>query len=186
MESANQPDAGAQARVREGVPVESVQALLPIVYQELRGIARRERRQFHGGETLITTALINEAYLRLNNGTVFASRAHFLHTAAVAIRCILVDKVRAQLALKRGAGAEMLDLEEIQDFTVNDESDVLRLNESLDSLAALNPRLASVVECRFFAGFSEAETAEALGVSIRTVQRDWVVARAWLQRELSQ
>ena len=157
----------------------------PVMYQELRRIARRERFGLSGGETLATTALINEAYLHLAKAPDFVSRAHFLGTAAVTMRRILVDRVRSQRALKRGAGVEAKPLEEVEDFVVEDDESVLAVHEALESLAKLSPRLARIVECRFFGGYDEALTAEALGLSERTVQRDWATARAWLKRELS-
>lgn len=157
---------------------------IPLLYQELRSIARRERRRVTGGETLVTTVLVNEIYLRLAAEQRFASRGDFLRVAAVVIRRILIDRVRTQLAAKRGGGAEALSLEEAEDFVVEDDETVLAVHEALERLAAINPRLADVVECRFFAGYCEVETAEALGSSERTVQRDWATARAWLKREL--
>ena len=162
----------------------SAEELLPLVYQELRVIARRARLRLAGGETLGTTALIHEAYVRLAEARGFESRGHFLGTAAVAMRRILIDRVRAQLAAKRGGGATITALDEIPDFVVEDEDTVLAVNEALERLAALNPRLVQVVECRFFAGYCDAETAEALGTSERTVQRDWATARAWLKKEM--
>lgn len=162
----------------------TVEQMLPVVYHELRAIARRERRRLAGGETLATTALINEAYLRLVRNPAFASRATFLRIASVAMRRILVDRVRAQFAAKRGGGAGALDIEAVQDFIVEDEETVLQVHEALEGLAALNPRLVEIVECRFFAGYSETQAAEALGLSERTVQRDWALARAWLKKEL--
>jgi len=158
--------------------------LLPLVYDELRRIARRERLRLSGGATLATTALLHEAYERLAEAQGFRSRGHFLGTAAMAMRRILIDRVRAQLAAKRGAGAANLSLDEIPDFIVEDEATVLGVHEALEGLARLNPRLMRVVECRFFAGYNEKETAEALGTSERTVQRDWATARAWLKKEL--
>jgi RNA polymerase sigma factor (TIGR02999 family) len=161
-----------------------VDELLPAVYEELRRVARRERFRLSGGDTLTTTALIHEAYLRLARSSSFASRADFLRIAAVAMRRILVDRVRAQLAEKRGGGARHVEIDEVADFLVSDGERVLAVHEALQRLGALNPRLAGLVECRFFAGYSEPETALALGVSERTVQRDWTLARAWLKKEL--
>ena len=160
------------------------EGLLSIVYQELKAIARRERLRLDGGETLGTTALVHEAYERLAASRGFESRGHFLGTAAVAMRRILIDRVRAQLAAKRGGGAEMVALDDIPDFVVEDEATVLGVHDALERLLAVNPRLVRVVECRFFAGYSELETAEALGLSARTVQRNWATARAWLKKEM--
>lgn len=164
--------------------------LLPLVYQELRGIARRERRRLSGGETLATTALVNEAYVRLSANPPFASRGDFLRIAATAMRRILVDRVRAQMAAKRGGGVAAVALEDVADvanaadFRVEDAQMVADVHEALERLGAMNPKLVQVVECRFFAGYSETETAEALDLSLRTVQRDWALARAWLKKEV--
>ena len=175
---------GAELRVADGeLPPGTVEQLLPLVYQELRSVARRERRRLGGADTLQTTGLVHELYLRLADNPVFTSRSQFLCISAVAMRRILIDRVRAQLAAKRDGGAR-LDLDEIADFVVEDEETVLRVHETLDQLAGVRPMLAKVVECRFFAGYNDCETAEALGLSERTVQRHWATARAWLEREL--
>jgi RNA polymerase sigma factor (TIGR02999 family) len=158
---------------------------MPVVYEELKRLARRERFRLSGGDTLTTTALIHEAYLRLARSPRFASRGDFLRVAAVAMRRILVDRVRAQFAQKRGGGARRVEVDEVADLRVEDGERVLAVHEALQRLGDLNPRLAGLVECRFFAGYSEPETAEALGVSERTVQRDWTLARAWLRKELA-
>lgn len=162
----------------------SIDVLLPVVYQELRTIARRERYRLATKDTLATTGLVNEAYLRLARSPEFADRSHFLRIASIAMRRVLVDRVRAQVALKRGGETEIVELDEAQDFVVEDGDTVLAVSDALDRLGKLNPRLAQVVECRFFAGYSEIETAEALGTSERSVQRDWATARAWLKKEL--
>jgi RNA polymerase sigma factor (TIGR02999 family) len=182
--SEGQPATPGAAEGSNGEGGGTVEQMLPIVYQELRAIARRERRRLAGGDTLATTALINEAYLRLVRNPVFASRSNFLRIASVAMRRILVDRVRAQFAAKRGSGQAALDIETVQDFIVEDEETVLQVHEALETLSTLNPRLVEIVECRFFAGYSESQAAEALGISERTVQRDWAVARAWLKKEL--
>jgi RNA polymerase sigma factor (TIGR02999 family) len=161
----------------------TAERLAPLVYQELRRIARRERLHLSGGETLSTTALINEAFVNLA-GAGFESRGHFLRYAAVAMRNVLIDRARMQLAAKRGSGVKPLELDEATDFVVVEDERLVHVHEALGRLAQLNERLAQVVECRFFAGYDEVETAEALGTSRRTVQRDWVMARAWLKREL--
>jgi RNA polymerase sigma factor (TIGR02999 family) len=164
----------------------SAEALLPLLYQELRSIARRERRRLPGGETLLTTALIHEAYLKLANNPLFSSRSDFLSITAVTIRHILIDNIRGRMTAKRGSGKQNLELDEATDFEVENPREVLQVHEALQALAEVNPRLAKVVECKFFAGFSETETAEALGISERTVQREWALARAWLKREIAQ
>ncbi len=164
------------------LPPGTIEHMLPLVYQELRSAARRERRRLGGADTLQTTALVHELYLRLADNPVFTSRGQFLSIAAVAMRRILIDRVRAQLAAKRDGG-QRLDLDEIADFTVENEASVLRVHETLEQLTAVRPMLAKVVECRFFAGYNDGETAEALGLSERTVQRHWATARAWMERE---
>lgn len=162
----------------------AVDLLLPLVYEELRTIARRERRRLTGGETLVTTALVSEAYLRLAKNPEFTSRGHFLRIASMAMRRILVDRVRAQFRAKRGGGAGTVEFDDAHDFMVEDEQTVINVHEALQTLSGLNPRLVEVVECRFFSGYNEMQTAEALGLSERTVQRDWATARAWLKKEL--
>jgi RNA polymerase sigma factor (TIGR02999 family) len=169
--------------VPSGVPG-TVEDLVPLVYQELRAVARRQRWRVSGVDTLNTTALIHEAYLRLSPESNFGSRGHFLRVAAVAMRCVLVDRVRAQLAAKRGGGAVHVELDGAVGFLVEDEETVLAVHDALERLGALSPPLAQVVECRFFAGYNEQETAEVLGLSERTVQRHWATARAWLKKEL--
>lgn len=163
----------------------SVEALLPMVYTELRAIARRERLRLSGGETLMTTALVHEAYLRLRDNPALPSRADFLRLSSVAMRRILVDRVREQMAGKRGGGALHVPLDAAKDIVVEDEAQVIAVHDALEHLAQLNPRLVQVVECRFFAGYSEPETAEALGISERSVQRDWATARAWLKSQMT-
>jgi RNA polymerase sigma factor (TIGR02999 family) len=158
---------------------------VPLVYDELRRAAHRERRRIGAGDTLATTALIHEAYVRLARNGGFDSHGHFLRIAAIAMRRVLVDRVRSQLRLKRGSGIADLPIEAADDFHVEEDERIEAIDEALVRLTALSPRLADIVECRFFAGYSEKETADALGLSERTVQRDWATARAWLQRELN-
>jgi RNA polymerase sigma factor (TIGR02999 family) len=181
-----------------GSPVEVVrtaETLLPLFYGEIRRIATRQRRIANAGHTLQTTALVHEAYLKLRTAGGFDDHAHFLRAAALAMRHVLISYVRYRLATKRGGGATVVPLDEDEVFGVaeslpdemsSDEERLLDVNEVLSRLAALSPRLAQVVECRFFAGYSDRETAEALGLTDRTVRRDWVKARAWLRRELAQ
>lgn len=158
---------------------------LPVLYQELRGIARRSRLRVRGGETLQTTALVNEAYLSMSGQQRFGSRGEFLRYAAMAMRNILIDRAREQMAAKRGSDARHEPLEEAEDFVVEEDATVLAVHDALDALAGFDPRLAEIVQCRYFGGYDDAQTAEALGISERTVQRDWATARAWLKRELS-
>lgn len=173
-----------EERPDQGRAGDGVERWVPLLYDELRRIARRERVRLFTGGTLATTALVNEAYARLAGDARFADRGEFLRIASVAIRRILIDRVRAQLAAKRGGGAAHVPLEQAGDFVVEDDARVLAVHEALEVLATANPRLAKVVECRFFAGYDEKQTAEALGTSERTVQRDWATARAWLKKEL--
>jgi len=160
--------------------------LMPIFYQDIRRLARRERRRVSAGVTLQTTALVHEAYLKLRGSAEFNDREHFLRAAALAMRHVLVSHARERLAAKRGGGEIAVSLDEAPDLAVDDDAVLLEINEALERLAKINPRLAYVVECRFFAGFDDAETAIALGLTDRTVRRDWIKARAWLSRELGQ
>jgi RNA polymerase sigma factor (TIGR02999 family) len=170
-----------------GAPVETQRmaaALIPLMYQDLRRIARRERRRVHAGATLQTTALIHEAYLKLEHLTLFNDDEHFVRACALAMRHILVNHARDRMAGKRGGGAANIALEDAPEISGAPDEAILKINDALLALAELSPRLAQVVECRFFAGYDDAETARALGLTDRTVRRDWVKARAWLRREL--
>lgn len=161
-----------------------VRELLPVLYEDLRRLAHSQRRRLPAPHTLGTTALVHEAYLKLHDQPAFASHAEFLKVAAVTMRHLLIDRVRAQHAAKRGGDAVHLALEDADGFVVEDADTVLEIHEALLRLAEVQPRLAQVVECRYFGGYTDAEIAEALGVTERTVRRDWVAARAWLAREL--
>lgn len=159
--------------------------LLPGFYEEVKRIARRQRRRMNGGETLQTTALAHEAYLRLRGSRGFVDETHFLRAAALAMRHALINHAAERLADKRGGGAVHMTLSHATDLAVETDEGLLSLDDALRRLARHAPRLAELVECRFFGGYDEADTARALGVSLRTVQRDWLKARAWLYRELS-
>lgn len=165
-------------------PKPELDALTRSLYDALRQIARRERARAGRPQTLQTTALINESYLKLRQSDGWQSREHFLGCAAMAMRHVLVDAARARLSLKRGEGARLVSIEDAGDIAQVEDAELLRLNEALEALHQLDQRLARVVECRFFAGYGEDETAQVLGVSERTVRRDWVQAKAWLYREL--
>jgi RNA polymerase sigma factor (TIGR02999 family) len=161
--------------------------LLGLVYEELR---RRAHAYLHGerqGHTLQTTALVHEAYLKLiDQRGPWENRAHFFAVAATVMRRILIDYARSQNRIRRGAGERHDPLDEKLIIAGGSNSfDLLRLNEALDRLAGKDPRLALLVELRFFAGLDVDETAKALGVSERTVKRDWRMAKAWLNRELT-
>jgi RNA polymerase sigma factor (TIGR02999 family) len=159
-------------------------ALLPDFYAQVKRMARRERARVGGGDTLQTTALAHEAWLRLRDSGAFADEAHLLRAAALAMRHALINHALAQRAEKRGAGAVHVTLSHAENFAVDSDDGLIELDDALQRLARIRPRLADVVECRFFAGYGEQETAVALGISLRTAQRDWLKARAWLYREL--
>lgn len=159
--------------------------LLPILYADLKRIAHRERSRVGAGMTLQTTALVHEAYLRLRSASGWNDDAHFVRAAALAMRHALVDRALEQLTAKRGNGAEHVPLTESLDVAQASDEMIVALNDALAQLAKQSLRLARVVECRYFAGYDEPATAKALGISERTVRRDWTLARAWLLRELS-
>jgi RNA polymerase sigma factor (TIGR02999 family) len=158
--------------------------LLPAFYQDLRRVAQRTRQRWGAGHTLQTTALVHEAYLRLGQSRSFVDEQHFLRAAALAMRHALINYAQSRMAGKRGGGKQHVTLSEIGDLSVDSDEGLLALDDAMERLAQDMPRLADVVECRFFGGYGEEETARALGVSLRTVQRDWLKARAWLFREL--
>jgi RNA polymerase sigma factor (TIGR02999 family) len=165
---------------------ESLDRLVPLLYQELRAIAHRRIARRPNGGTLETTGLVHEVYLKLvdQSGTGVRDRAHFLALASLAMRHVLVDRAKARGRLKRGSTTGWITFDEEQ-IAVDDQPEaLLQLDDALSWLAGLDPRLARVVECRFFGGLSEAEIAEALGVTERTVQRDWAKARMLLRRAL--
>lgn len=158
--------------------------MVPELWIELRKIARRERFRVQAGETLRTTALISEAWLRLRRAEGFLDDNHFLHAAALAMRHVLVDHARARLSAKRGAGKIDPLTDDIAPFWESDER-LVDLDEALSRLTSVSPRLAKVIEFRFFAGYSDEQTARIMGQTDRTVRRDWVKAKAWLYRELN-
>jgi RNA polymerase sigma factor (TIGR02999 family) len=173
------------ARLGDRAAADQVVAQL---YAELRRIARRQVRRAGDLTLLDTTALVHEAWLRLSGteGKDFPDRRHFLAYAAQAMRSVVIDLVRARQAERRGGGQEHLTLNTaIAELTPQGDDDVLRVHEALDELAQLEPRLAQVVEMRYFGGLLEQEIAEALGVTERTVQRDWQKARLFLSMSLA-
>jgi RNA polymerase sigma factor (TIGR02999 family) len=159
--------------------------LLPMVYDDLRRIARRQLRS-QPGQTLDTTSLVHESYLKMvdQRKADWQSRIHFLAVAARAMRQVIISYARRRGAAKRGAGSIRETLDEGRIAVADQAEQLLALDQALNRLAERDERLVRVVECRFFAGLKEEETAEALGVSLRTVQRDWMRARAWLREEL--
>lgn len=158
--------------------------LLPAFYQQLRRVAHRTRARFGAGHTLQTTALVHEAYLRLGQSRSFTDETHFLRASALAMRHAVINHAQSRLAEKRGGGGQHVTLSNVADLSIDSDEGMLALHEAMERMAADMPRLAEVVECRFFGGYSEEDTARALNMSLRTVQRDWLKARAWLFREL--
>ena len=167
--------------------------LFPLVYAELRSLAAAQRRRWRGDETLDTTALVHETYLRLvdQSSSGWKDRSHFLAVAGRAMRHILVDYARHRRAQKRGGARERLSLDELEAVLeqgsnpadARDEA-LLALEESLGRLERQNPRQVRIIECRFFGGMTIPDTAEALGISPSTVTRGWAAAQAWLYRDL--
>jgi len=166
--------------------MDSFDQIFTLTYQELRAIAHRRLAAHAPNGTLSTTALVHEAYLRLGDQSPAALRdqSHFFALASLVMRHILVDRARERSALRHGGGHRHITLDD-EVTAVADQSDaVLQINEALETLATVDPRLVQVVECRFFGGLTETETAAALGVTTRTVQRDWVKARVLLRHAL--
>lgn len=168
---------------------EALDAIIPLVYEELRRQAHHYLRRERAGHTLQTTALVNEAYLKLagQNRIVWENRAHFFGIAANLMRRILVDHARTKHRKKRGGAAVDLPLEEAFYIAATDENevDLLALDDALTKLAEIDEQPARIVELRFFSGLSIAETADVLEISPATVKRDWQMAKAWLHHELS-
>jgi RNA polymerase sigma factor (TIGR02999 family) len=158
------------------------------LYNELREIARRERRRLRAGETLNTTAVVHEAYVRLlhDKQLPWESRAHLLGTAAVAMRRLLIDRAREHQALKRGGDLQRAEYDEATVVAADAASaELLALDEALDRLEQVDGQLARVVELRFFGGLSDEEAGQVLGSSERTVRRDWLKAKAFLHSQLA-
>jgi RNA polymerase sigma factor (TIGR02999 family) len=161
--------------------------LFPLVYEELRRVAHRALRGERTGHTLGTTGLVHEAYLRLVDQTrlEYRDRAHFYGIAARAMRHILVDYARRHRAAKRGGAQAVIPLDEAM-LGVEDRAEaLLALDEALSRLEAVDARLGQIVQCRYFGGFTEEETAEVVGVTARTVRRDWLKAKGWLHHQLT-
>lgn len=164
----------------------AIEQLTPLIYGELRRLAHRHLRRERRDHTLQSTALVHEAWLRLvdQKQAQWNDRAHFFAISGQMMRRILVDHARAQQRDKRGGGAPVLALDEAIDLPRERSLELIALDDALDDLARLDARQSQVVELRFFAGLSIDETAEALGISKATANRDWVTGRAWLLREL--
>jgi len=165
---------------------EALDRLMPIVYDELRRQAARYLKHERQGHTLQTTALVHEAYVRLIDqaGVRWQNRAHFFGIAAEMMRRILVDHARRRRAAKRGGDSLKVTLDEAINASAEPNLDLIAVDGALTKLASLDQQQARVVELRFFGGLSVDETAEVLGISERTVKRDWSVAKAWIRREL--
>ncbi len=165
----------------------SADALLPLVYGELRALAASRMANEPAGHTLQPTALVHEAWLRLgaDGPTRWENRGHFFAAAAEAMRRILVDRARRRLAAKRGGGDQPVDLNELDiPSPTNDDDGLLRVHEALDKFAEIDPRKAQLVKLRYFVGMNFEETAGALGIAVPTAKQWWAYARAWLSVEL--
>jgi RNA polymerase sigma factor (TIGR02999 family) len=163
----------------------ALDALAPLVYDELHRMAQRRMRQEKPDHTLQATALVHEAYIRLvDQRSELKSRSQFFAIAAQTMRRILVDHAKAQHSAKRGAGAPMVPLDEPLDISANQPFDIVALNDALTELAKIDPQRGQIVELRYFGGLSNEESAEVLGISTATVQRQWAGARSWLYHEL--
>jgi RNA polymerase sigma factor (TIGR02999 family) len=174
-------------RLEQDALLRTAEALAPLLYAELRRTARRMRWQTGGGETLQTTVLVHEAFLKLRATAGFSDAKHFLRASAMAMRQVLIDSARASLTAKRGAGVDFIALDDAEaELFVADDAGLMALNKALQALETVSPRLAQVVECRYFGGLSDLEIGQALDLTERTVRRDWQKARAWLLRELGQ
>ncbi len=183
------PDAGHLTRLLQDVSAGRAQpsdALLPLVYEQLRAIAQQRLRQERANHTLNATALVHEAYLRLagDASLPWENRAHFFGAAARAMRRILIEHARRRGAGKRGGGSHQVPLSLLDLVADADQDDVLAVDAAVEKLLVIDPRMAEIVHLRFYAGLSLEETAAALDISERTVRRDWNLARAWLAREL--
>lgn len=167
---------------------DTLDQLMPAVYDELRAIARRQLSLREVGGTLSTTGLVHEAYLKLvdQSRVAWRDRGHFFALASVAMRHVLVDRAKARHAQKREGALQRVPLDSEQIAADDQAEALLLLNDAIDRLAEVEPRLARVVDCRFFGGMSDEETAESMGVTTRTVQRDWCKARMLLRRVLSE
>ena len=189
MTHAAQPDAGEVTRLLQQLQSgdrDAFDRLYPLVYDELRRVARQALARERAEHTLQATELVHEAFFKLlgTTGIPWQDRSHFLAVAARALRQILVDHARRRRAEKRGGGAEHVTLGDADAQLLLPDDELVALDEALAKLEHVEPRLRAVVEYRYFAGLTEREIASVLGVTERTVQRDWVKARAWLYREI--
>lgn len=171
----------------QGGDADAAERLIPLVYSELHGLARRHMKAERSNHTLQPTALVHEAFLRLvdQHSVEWQNRAHFLAIGSQVMRRILVDYARRAQAAKRDGGMQVTLGDQLAS-SYSDAVDVVLVDQALERLAKLDPRQARVVELRFFGGLDNSEVAEVLSVSLATVKRDWVLAKAWLQRELGE
>jgi RNA polymerase sigma-70 factor (ECF subfamily) len=179
------------ARLAEVVPDESGRSadeLFPIIYSQLKELARNLMAGERKDHTLQATALVHEAYLRLLNGQKlsFAGRAHFFNTAAQAMRRVLIDHARSHAQVKRGGNLQRIPMEAMELACEHRLLETFAVDEAVTKLEAFSPSVAAVVRLRFFAGLDQKQAAEALGVSERTVRREWIYGQAWLARELGE
>lgn len=158
-------------------------------YEQLKSIARAKRRRAQSGHTLQTTDLLHEGWLKLRKQSQWKDEAHFMRTAALAMRQVIVDYARAKQAEKRGGGVADLNFEDVADILPEygeTPEQITIIGDLMSKLAAQDPRLAEIVDLRYFAGFTADETAQILGITDRTVRRQWTIARAWLAAELQE
>jgi RNA polymerase sigma-70 factor (ECF subfamily) len=186
VESDSRPQVTALLVAHAGGDASAINRLIPLVYDDLRRLARAQLRHRNGSESLDTAAVVHDAYLRLvdQSRVTWRDRGHFFAVCALAMRPIVVDRARRRVRLKRGGDQVFVPIDGEHEPAAREAADVLALDLALERLAEIDPRMARVVECRYFAGLSENETAAALGVSVRTAQREWFKARAWLRCEL--
>jgi RNA polymerase sigma factor (TIGR02999 family) len=187
MDATGSAEVTALLKAWSGGDRAALDRLIPVVHQELRRMARRYMRNERGGNTLQTTALVNEVYLRLVDikNVDWRHRAQFFAISARMMRRILVDAARARGSHKRGGGAERVNVDEVAIVSPDPDRSIMALDAALEEFAKLAPRQARVVELPYFAGLSEEEIAEVTKTSTRTIERDWQFARSWLMRELS-
>jgi len=174
-------------QARSGDP-SALGSLFPLIYEELRRVAKLQLQREPDGHTLTPTALVHEAYMRLVDHYArveWTGRAHFMSVAATAMRRILVDHARGHRSLKRGGALQRVSLDAVELGTDERAELLIAVDEALTRLKEIDGRQAQVVECRFFGGMTEEETAEALGIGLRTAKRDWAKAKSWLHKELA-
>ncbi|MGY4399064.1 RNA polymerase sigma factor (TIGR02999 family) [Sphingomonas sp. UYAg733] len=176
-------DADTPSERKPGAPSDVLAAAL---YDDLHKVAHRERFRAGRPDTMQTTAVLHDAYLKLSDRAEWQSRDHFMAVASTTMRHVLVDAARARLAAKRGSGERAVPIDEAVLPEDSGDRQLVKLGEALQALAGFDEELARLVDCRFFAGMTEEETARVLGVSDRTVRRRWLQARAWIHQEMTE